>query len=50
MAYNWRWEVFLEPAPAGGGDTYLDWIFAGLQADRDAVPLLLVHRARRWAR
>jgi len=30
-AYNWRWEVFLDPAPAGGGDTYLDWILAGLR-------------------
>jgi glutamate/aspartate transport system permease protein len=28
-ALNWR--VFLEPAPAGGGDTYLDWILAGLR-------------------
>ncbi len=29
-AYNWRWEVFLQPAPAGG-DTYLDWILTGLR-------------------
>jgi glutamate/aspartate transport system permease protein len=28
-ALNWR--VFLEPAPAGGGDTYLDWILVGLR-------------------
>jgi glutamate/aspartate transport system permease protein len=31
MAYNWQWEVFLQPAPAGGGATYLDWILAGLR-------------------
>ena len=30
MGYRWRWDVFLDPAPAGGG-TYLDWILAGLQ-------------------
>jgi glutamate/aspartate transport system permease protein len=30
-AYNWRWEVFLELAPAGGGATYLDWIVYGLR-------------------
>lgn len=30
MGYRWRWDVFLEPAPGGGG-TYLDWILAGLQ-------------------
>jgi glutamate/aspartate transport system permease protein len=29
--YNWRWEVFFEPAPAGGGATYLDWVLAGLR-------------------
>jgi glutamate/aspartate transport system permease protein len=29
MAYQWRWEVFLEPAPAGG-TTYLGWMVAGL--------------------
>ena len=29
--YHWRWEVFLEPAPAGGGATYLDWVLAGLR-------------------
>lgn len=28
MAYDWRWDVFLEPAPAGG-ETYLDWFIAG---------------------
>jgi glutamate/aspartate transport system permease protein len=31
MAYNWRWEVFLQPAPGGGDSTYLGWIFTGLQ-------------------
>jgi glutamate/aspartate transport system permease protein len=30
MAYQWRWEVFLEPVPTGEA-TYLDWIFAGLK-------------------
>jgi glutamate/aspartate transport system permease protein len=30
MAYNWRWEVFLQPTPSGG-DTYLGWILTGLQ-------------------
>jgi glutamate/aspartate transport system permease protein len=29
-AYAWRWEVFLQPVPAGGG-TYADWILAGLR-------------------
>jgi glutamate/aspartate transport system permease protein len=29
-AYNWRWEVFLQPAPAGSA-TYLDWILTGLR-------------------
>jgi glutamate/aspartate transport system permease protein len=29
-AYAWRWEVLLEPVPAGGG-TYLDWIVAGVR-------------------
>jgi glutamate/aspartate transport system permease protein len=29
-AYNWRWEVFLQPAPSGT-DTYLDWILTGLR-------------------
>jgi glutamate/aspartate transport system permease protein len=29
--YHWRWEVFFEPAPAGGGATYLDWILTGLR-------------------
>ena len=28
-AYNWRWEVFLQPA--GAGATYLDWILTGLR-------------------
>jgi glutamate/aspartate transport system permease protein len=31
MGYNWRWEVFFEPAPSGGGATYLDWILTGLR-------------------
>ncbi|HEX9402530.1 MAG TPA: amino acid ABC transporter permease [Anaeromyxobacter sp.] len=31
MAYHWRWEVFFEPAPSGGGDTYLGWILSGLK-------------------
>jgi glutamate/aspartate transport system permease protein len=26
-----NWHVFLEPAPSGGGATYLDWTFAGLK-------------------
>src|SRR5690242_3080295 len=30
MSYNWRWEVFWEPVPSGGG-TYLDWLAAGLK-------------------
>jgi glutamate/aspartate transport system permease protein len=30
-AYTWRWEVFLQPAPGGGGASYLDWIIAGLR-------------------
>jgi glutamate/aspartate transport system permease protein len=30
-AYDWRWEVFLELAPGGGGATYLDWIVHGLR-------------------
>jgi glutamate/aspartate transport system permease protein len=30
-AYDWRWEVFLELAPGGGGATYLDWILYGLR-------------------
>jgi glutamate/aspartate transport system permease protein len=30
-AYQWRWEVFLQPAPGGGGATFLDWILAGLR-------------------
>lgn len=29
--YNWRWEVFLEQPPGGGGATYLDWVLAGLR-------------------
>ena len=30
MSYSWRWGVFWEPVPAGGG-TYLDWLLAGLR-------------------
>lgn len=26
-----NWHVFFEPAPSGGGATYLDWTFAGLR-------------------
>lgn len=29
MSYPWRWSVFLEPVPTGGG-TYLGWILSGL--------------------
>jgi len=29
--YKWRWEIFLEQPPGGGGATYLDWVFAGLR-------------------
>jgi glutamate/aspartate transport system permease protein len=29
MAYAWHWEVFLQPAATG--ETYLDWMLAGLQ-------------------
>jgi glutamate/aspartate transport system permease protein len=28
---NLNWHVFLEPAPSGGGATYLDWTVAGLK-------------------
>jgi glutamate/aspartate transport system permease protein len=28
MGYNWNWSVFLQPA--GNGQTYLDWLIAGL--------------------
>lgn len=31
MGYNWRWEVFWDPAPSGGGATYLDWTLLGLR-------------------
>jgi glutamate/aspartate transport system permease protein len=31
MGYHWRWEVFFQPAPAGGGATYLDWVLSGLK-------------------
>ena len=31
MAYHWRWEVFFDPAPSGGGATYLDWTLQGLR-------------------
>ena len=30
MSYNWRWGVFLDPVPSGGG-TYLGWMIAGLE-------------------
>jgi glutamate/aspartate transport system permease protein len=30
MGYHWRWGVFLEPTPSGGG-TYLGWMIAGLE-------------------
>jgi glutamate/aspartate transport system permease protein len=30
MSYDWRWGLFLEPAPFGG-TTYLGWLVAGLQ-------------------
>jgi glutamate/aspartate transport system permease protein len=30
VGYHWRWDVFLQPVPAGG-DTYLGWIVAGLE-------------------
>ncbi|MBI4998613.1 MAG: amino acid ABC transporter permease [Rhodocyclales bacterium] len=29
MAYAWHWEIFLQPAASG--ETYLDWMLAGLQ-------------------
>jgi glutamate/aspartate transport system permease protein len=29
MAYAWHWDIFLQPAAAG--ETYLDWMLAGLQ-------------------
>jgi glutamate/aspartate transport system permease protein len=38
MAYNWRWEVFLQEVPSGGA-TYLHWMAAGL-ATTAAVSLL----------
>jgi glutamate/aspartate transport system permease protein len=28
---NMNWHVFFEPAPSGGGATYLDWTLAGLK-------------------
>jgi glutamate/aspartate transport system permease protein len=30
MAYQWNWDVFVQPAAAGDG-TYLNWMFSGLQ-------------------
>jgi glutamate/aspartate transport system permease protein len=30
MGYRWRWDVFLQPVPSGGG-TYLSWILTGLE-------------------
>jgi glutamate/aspartate transport system permease protein len=38
MGYAWRWRVFFERVPSGGG-TYLDWLLAGL---RTTVTLSLV--------
>lgn len=29
--YHWRWAVFFEQPPGGGGATYLDWLLAGLR-------------------
>jgi len=29
--YQWRWAVFLEQPPGGGGATYLDWVLTGLR-------------------
>ena len=31
MGYHWRWEGFFDPAPSGGGATYLDWTLQGLR-------------------
>lgn len=30
MAYQWRWNVFLDPVPTGDA-TYLEWMIAGLE-------------------
>jgi glutamate/aspartate transport system permease protein len=30
MGYHWRWGVFLDPVPSGGGN-YLGWMIAGLE-------------------
>jgi glutamate/aspartate transport system permease protein len=30
MSYGWRWEVFWDPVPSGGGN-YLGWLVAGLR-------------------
>ena len=30
MAYNWNWEVFLQPS-ATGDDTYLGWLITGFK-------------------
>jgi len=30
MGYHWNWRIFLAPVPSGG-DTYLGWMFSGLQ-------------------
>ena len=30
MAYNWNWEVFLQPSATGEG-TYLTWLLEGLK-------------------
>ncbi|MDD3352277.1 amino acid ABC transporter permease [Zoogloea sp.] len=31
MSYQWNWGVFLTPAAAGDGSTYLGWMLSGLQ-------------------
>lgn len=30
MAYNWNWQIFLQPSATGEG-TYVDWLLQGLQ-------------------
>ena len=30
MAYNWNWQIFLQPSATGEG-TYIDWLLQGLQ-------------------
>jgi His/Glu/Gln/Arg/opine family amino acid ABC transporter permease subunit len=31
MAYNWNWDVFLQPTATGGDETYLGWMFYGFK-------------------